>query len=296
MSKLCSLLTLSASLLMNTGAQALTYTFNSGTEGFTAVDFPSGAHSTTPGRQPAAFDSSIGNPAGSLREPDLYYDTGVATPLTYVGNLNSAYGSTISYDLLARYIDTVPYKAITINCTTDTLYWMSAEPTVNVWNTKSVQLTESNWSRTSTSTVASRAQFCQLLTTAKGIYFLTEWHSGADDTNADNITIPAICRSGDANRDGAVNFADLLIVAQHYGTSPAGTPDVTWALGDFDGSNTVVFADLLALAQNYGATALTDPGVGESSFRADWSLARSMVPEPTALAGVIALAHRRRRW
>ena len=51
---------------------------------------------------------------------------------------------------------------------------------------------------------------------------------------------------GDANRDGYVNFADLLTLAQNYGKTNA-----QWAIGDFNSDLTVNFADLLLLAQHY---------------------------------------------
>ena len=53
---------------------------------------------------------------------------------------------------------------------------------------------------------------------------------------------------GDANLDGPVNFADLLIVAQHYGQTAA-----NWDQGDFTSDATVGFPDLLKLAQSYGS-------------------------------------------
>lgn len=56
--------------------------------------------------------------------------------------------------------------------------------------------------------------------------------------------------SGDAGLDQAVNFNDLLALAQHYGT----TAGATWAMGDFNYDGDVDFNDLLALAQRYGAT------------------------------------------
>lgn len=55
--------------------------------------------------------------------------------------------------------------------------------------------------------------------------------------------------SGDANRDGAINFFDLTALAAGYGmTYP------TWAEGDFNGDWAINFFDLTTLAANYGAT------------------------------------------
>jgi autotransporter-associated beta strand protein len=91
---------------------------------------------------------------------------------------------------------------------------------------------------------------------------------------------------GDANLDGTVSFADLLLLAQNYdGTGRA------WGQGDFDYDASTNFSDLLLLAQNYDLTLA-------GSFAADWSLAQSMVPEPASLtvfASATALLVRRRR-
>lgn len=88
---------------------------------------------------------------------------------------------------------------------------------------------------------------------------------------------------GDVDLNGAINFADLLVIAQNYDlTSGAG-----WALGSFNGDGAVNFADLLLLAQNY-------QGAG---FESDWALARSLVPEPvliSALLPVLSCGRRRR--
>ena len=62
---------------------------------------------------------------------------------------------------------------------------------------------------------------------------------------------------GDANLDGNVNFADLLVVAQNYNASGA-----SWAQGDFNGDGSVGFDDLLALAQNYGRHLILQPQNG----------------------------------
>lgn len=71
---------------------------------------------------------------------------------------------------------------------------------------------------------------------------------------------------GDANGDGMVNFADLLILAQNYGKSVV----QTFSTGDFNGDGRVGFDDLLILAQNYGF------GTGAA--------AASAVPEPSMAA------------
>ena len=53
--------------------------------------------------------------------------------------------------------------------------------------------------------------------------------------------------AGDVNHDGTVNFADLLLLAQQYGS----TSVPLFESGDLDGDGKVSFADLLILAQNY---------------------------------------------
>lgn len=100
---------------------------------------------------------------------------------------------------------------------------------------------------------------------------------------------------GDTNLDFTVNFDDLLALAQNYN----GTSKV-WEQGDVNYDTLVNFDDLLALAQNYNGSALEAgtlaSAMGEG-FASDWTLALSMVPEPTSLsvlAGGLLLTRRRR--
>ncbi len=58
---------------------------------------------------------------------------------------------------------------------------------------------------------------------------------------------------GDANLDQAVNFSDLVVLAQNYGTAGR-----SWVQGDSNFDSNVGFQDLVALAQTYGA-ALSPP-------------------------------------
>jgi len=107
--------------------------------------------------------------------------------------------------------------------------------------------------------------------------------------------------NGDTDLDHDVDFNDLLRVAQNYGLAT----DRVWFNGDFNYSNGVDFNDLLPLAQNYGQMmAFTQAeqdilsNAGGMTFLSDWSMARSMVPEPTLLsllAGTMTIALRRRK-
>lgn len=102
---------------------------------------------------------------------------------------------------------------------------------------------------------------------------------------------------GDANGDHQVNFDDLVIVAQHYNQ----TLGQSYATGDFNGDGVVNFDDLVVLAQHYNQTELGFVTTAISTeFAADWSLAQSLVPEPTCvtailLTGIPALVYRVRR-
>lgn len=98
----------------------------------------------------------------------------------------------------------------------------------------------------------------------------------ASNANGTLVADPSLV-AGDANGDGVVNFADLLILAQNYGQSGA-----TWSTGDFNVDGNVGFDDLLLLAQHYGQTTA--------------SFAAATVPEPSLvlLAAPLALLPRRR--
>jgi autotransporter-associated beta strand protein len=116
----------------------------------------------------------------------------------------------------------------------------------------------------------------------------------------DNTTVLLLqTLAGDANLDRLVNFADLVSLAQNYNQGP----NLVWRSGDFNYDGTVNFPDLVLLAQNYNRTAsasLTAAAVTAqfgTELGADWAMAQSLVPEPTAL-GLLALAlplARRRR-
>jgi hypothetical protein len=104
--------------------------------------------------------------------------------------------------------------------------------------------------------------------------------------------------AGDVNLDGAVNFDDLLKLAQNYGLLTG----ADWVDGDSNRDGKVDFDDLLALAQKYGSSLLDDGAVQvdwamNQTFATEWQRALTLAPEPTLAGALIAIAPclRRRR-
>lgn len=97
---------------------------------------------------------------------------------------------------------------------------------------------------------------------------------------------------GDSNLDGAVDFDDLLVLAQNYGLASR-----LWHQGDSDYNGLVNFDDLLSVAQNYGQSMLSDGTTAgaPADFAGDWLLARSLVPEPASILPLAMVPRRRRR-
>ena len=85
-----------------------------------------------------------------------------------------------------------------------------------------------------------------LLTDQRGYYRI---FNGTVDIGAYEFGSSALL-PGDADADGKVNFADLVLVARNYGKTNA-----TWADGDFNNDGSVGFDDLLIVARNYGKSA-----------------------------------------
>jgi len=84
------------------------------------------------------------------------------------------------------------------------------------------------------------------------------------DWGRSELLVLAELLNGDANVDGVVGIADLVVLADHYGQSGG------WKQGDFNADNLVGIADLCALADHYG------------------QVAGGTVPEPTCLALVLS--------
>jgi hypothetical protein len=116
-----------------------------------------------------------------------------------------------------------------------------------------------------------------------GLGQITPDDGGLPFTSAFRLT-PA--SPGDATADGRVDFADLVVLAQHYDQGGGGS---TWWAGDFTGDGRVDFADLVKLSQNYNGNGPGDAVPGASpEFAGDVAAAFATVPEPAALLALAA--------
>ena len=121
-------------------------------------------------------------------------------------------------------------------------------------------------------------------------------------TTVDKSTVVArYTLGGDATLDGAVDFNDLVKLAQNYNTTVSATTESWWNHGDFTYDGITDFNDLVKLAQNYNTALPTEPIPGASAiFEADLARAFASVPEPgtlslLGLAGLAMVGRRRRK-
>jgi hypothetical protein len=95
--------------------------------------------------------------------------------------------------------------------------------------------------------------------------------------------------AGDATLDGAVDFNDLVRLAQNYNVVDG---QRTWYGGDFTYDGATDFADLVKLAQNYNQSFAPAPAIpgAPAGFERDLAAAFAAVPEPGAGAALMVLA------
>lgn len=70
-----------------------------------------------------------------------------------------------------------------------TIYYNVSSPPLNTWTNFNAPLTAGNWRVNSytSSTFATNAQIQHVLQNLTGFFLMTEWNTGPDDTNLDNI-------------------------------------------------------------------------------------------------------------
>jgi hypothetical protein len=167
----------------------LTNAFNLTSENWLIVSYPFRSHVQSPPTTSLSFDDSFGNPLGSVRVGDVYGETGIAAPGQYLGDKLAFYGGIFAYDIYVRYTDNTTYPAVVLNGGTTSLYYDAPSPPLDAWQRRTVLLSENGWKVSSTGAPATESIFKAVLSNLVGLYIYTEWRTGPDDTNVDNITM-----------------------------------------------------------------------------------------------------------
>jgi hypothetical protein len=202
------------------------YSFASSNEGWQVVDFPYLTHVVTPNTAALPFDGAVGNPAGSVRVGDVFPDTGIMAPIDHLGNQSAIYGGTISYDILIRFTDNVAYPAVILNGGAMSIYYEMPAPTLGEWVSHAIPLTEAGWKISGTAAAATHADFMNILSNLTGIYIRTEWRTGPDDTNVDNISLP-----GGATDVAGTPSARGVVMQPAFPNPSGGSTEIAFTLG-----------------------------------------------------------------
>jgi hypothetical protein len=164
-------------------------TFDAGNEGWVVVSYPFRGHVAAPLSSALPFDAANGLPPGSVRVGDIFGETGIAAPAAYLGDMRSFYGGRLAYDILIRFSDNTTYPGVVLNGGTGSVYCDAPSPAIGSWEARTVPLTEAGWKVSGTTVAATQAQFLAVLQNLVGLYIYTEWHTGEDDTNVDNVVM-----------------------------------------------------------------------------------------------------------
>jgi len=229
---------------------AQVFTFDSGIEGWSVYDIGVNGQpldDPQPTTQPS-HDATFGLPPGSLRVGDAAPETWIGVQDAVAGNRSSLLGSSISFDVYYRFADASTYAAIGVHGGNLSLYQPKPAPSVNQWLRWEFPLVAGAWRVGTTSgPVATEAQLLEVLSDLRGVYIHTEWRTGPDDTNVDNVAIGPRCL-GDLNGDGVVNGADLTILLSAWGECPA----KDFCAADLNVDGVVNGADLTILLSGWG--------------------------------------------
>jgi hypothetical protein len=185
----------------------------------------------------AALWDGRGNPGGALVLSDHYYSTWISAPAPFLGNQSAMYGQSFSYDIMIRYSDqtSVPYPTAAIRGGGVTLLYTIATPPLFTWQTRVVTFDPDLWTvdvgigAPNPGVVATAAQMQTALSNLEGLYLLTEWRTGPDDTSVDNIGVGfEFGQQGDFDGDGVVDAADYVTWRKRLGSVFSQTDYAIW--------------------------------------------------------------------
>jgi len=226
-------------------------TFDAGTEGWLVSGPDPGSHIGSQQLSTTAFSWN----AGFLRVGDSYGWTWAMAPVPFLGNQLGALGGTMSWDILIRFSDGVVYPAVALQGANITLYYNTPSPPIGVWHTPTVELSAPGWrvNNYASGAPATTQQLQEVLADLRGLFILTEWNTGADNTDFDNVRWPgAASCPGDLNSDQQVDDADFVIFLAAYNlldcadpTMPPGCP------ADLNADNAVDDSDFVLFVRAY---------------------------------------------
>jgi hypothetical protein len=234
----------------DTGAQAKAFRFDQDTAGWSVFNIH---YLGQPLADPAPvggvpFDAGNGLPPGSARVSDLTAETWIGAKAAVEGDRSALYGESVSYDILFREADSLSYAAVALYGGSLTLYQAMPAPPLDAWLHWEFPLVPGDWRIGSVSgAAATEEDLLLVLADFKGLFIHTEWKTGSDDTNVDNVRLgtcgAAECCPADLDDDGSVGPMDLAILLGAWGV--AGAPDL-------DESGTVGAEDLAILLGEWG--------------------------------------------
>jgi len=155
----------------------------------------------------------------SIRIIDLEGETCIDAPASYLGDKSGSYGKFLRFDTLYRTRDEADYSIVVLCSGNLALYRPWPRPTLNVWIHNDVLLTETGWRvGADNGPAATEAQMKSVLSNLGRLFIRTEWTTGPDDTNVDNVVLEGAGSAciGDLNFDGFVDDSDFVLFVAAY--------------------------------------------------------------------------------
>lgn len=199
--------------------------------------------------------SNTGNPGGALRVTDIA-DGRIwrfLAPAKFMGDLSSAYGGNLHYDILVSRSDlTIDVDCAIVSETARLEYNAAFNPAPNTWHSRSVPLIPtSEWKLNGV--IPTAEQFRAVLSAVTQLEINGEYYNGEDIGQLDNVFFSTTC-TGDLNNDGFVDDSDFVTFVGAYNlldcadpAMPAGCP------ADFNSDNLVDDADFVIFIGAYNA-------------------------------------------
>jgi hypothetical protein len=162
--------------------------FTSGTEGWVVINWDGSGTPVTP-----SWQATGGNPGGYIRSTDVQGDGFWKAPASWHGNWSTAYGGTLSYDVVSIAGDWVMTDIYLAGNGLTLSFRFNTNPPPQ-WKTYSVKLdATAGWQfgmlYTETGPLATEQQIRSVLANVTDLRIREEYVWGADDSGLDNVVL-----------------------------------------------------------------------------------------------------------